>query len=81
MLLGEERLKETLKSVIADFNERGLSIGTEYYVLKDVLLELEKVYYDYVNENREKVNQEINQELAEGLTAAFNNNEKEEKEE
>ena len=63
MLLGEERLKESLISIIFDFNKKGLSIGTIYYVLKDVLNLIEQNYFEYVEQNRDKVKQEIEKEF------------------
>lgn len=73
MLLGEERFKDTIMAVIADFNKKGLSIGSEYYILKDIFHNVENSYYDYVKENAEKVNNEIKQEFTEGLNQAFKN--------
>ena len=77
MLLGEERFKQTVMSVIAEYSSKGLTIGTEYYILKDIYNTVEKLYFDYINENEEKARKEMNQELEDNLNAAFENGETE----
>ena len=59
MILAEERLKDTIMAVMTDYGQRGMTIGTQYYVLKDVLNNVEQMYQQYIQENIEQVQKEI----------------------
>lgn len=59
MILAEERLKDTIMAVMADYGQKGMTIGTQYYVLKDVLNTIEKMYQQYIQENIEQAQKEI----------------------
>lgn len=59
MILAEERLKDTIMAVMADYSQKGMTIGTQYYILKDVLNNVEQMYQQYIRENIEQAQKEI----------------------
>ena len=52
--LKEEQLKQTLLQVLVQFNQDGMSLGTEFYVLKDVFNEFSKTYENFIEQQIEK---------------------------
>ena len=52
--LKEEELKQTLLQVLVQFNQNGMSLGTEFYVLKDVFNEFSKTYENFIKQQIEK---------------------------
>lgn len=54
----EEKFKESLTSAITDYSQKGMSIGTQYYILKDVFSEMTTLYQQYIAQSIEKINQE-----------------------
>lgn len=48
--LKEEQFKSTLMSVISDFGKKGLTIGMQYYILKDVYNEVSNIYQQYIQQ-------------------------------
>ena len=52
--LKEEQLKQALSNALVHFNQQGLSLGTEFYVLKDVFNEFSNTYQQYINQQLEK---------------------------
>lgn len=59
--LQEEQLKQTLFQVLVDFNQKGMSLGTEFYILKDVFNEFSKTYNSFIQQQLEKQKQETEQ--------------------
>ena len=55
--LKEEQLKQTLLQVLVQFNQDGMSLGTEFYVLKDVFNEFSKTYENFIEQQIEKQKQ------------------------
>ena len=61
--LKEESFKSDLLQIIAHYSQKeGMTIGTQYYILKDVFHDIEKTYQDYINkiilEQQEKLKEE-----------------------
>ena len=52
--LKEEQLKQTLLQVLVQFNQEGMSLGTEFYILKDVFNEFSKTYENFIEQQIEK---------------------------
>ena len=52
--LQEEQLKQTLFQILVDFNQQGMTLGTEFYVLKDVFNEFTKTYNNFIQQQMEK---------------------------
>lgn len=55
----EEQLRSDLMYIINLYGEKGLTVGTEYYIFKDVFNELAKVYNDYLTKEQQKQQQAL----------------------
>jgi hypothetical protein len=53
--LQEEKLKQNLLEVLVYYNQQGVSLGTEFYVLKDVFNEFTKTYEQFIKQETEKI--------------------------
>lgn len=51
----EEQFKSTLNTIIADYNHRGMSLGSLYYTLKDTFVDFEQAYNTYVQQETQKM--------------------------
>lgn len=54
----EEQLKQTLEQVLIQFNQQGLTIGTEFYILKNVFNDFEKMYDKHLSQEIQKQKEE-----------------------
>lgn len=54
----EENFKNDLVYVINTYADKGLTIGTQYYIFKDVFNELSKLYNNFLQEEQNKMKQE-----------------------
>ena len=54
----EEQLKNALFQILSQASQSGLSIGTIYYVFKDVYNDFSKAYFDYVNQQLQQQQEE-----------------------
>ena len=52
--LKEESFKNDLFQIINAYSQKGLTIGTQYYILKDVFGEVSSIYQQYINQQLEK---------------------------
>lgn len=52
--LKEESFKNDLLQIINAYSQKGLTIGTQYYILKDVFGEVSSIYQQYINQQLEK---------------------------
>jgi hypothetical protein len=79
----EEELRGQLIQVLSAYSQGGMSLGSIYYILKDVFKDLEQSYFSYVqqqqqqqqeqkateeNEEEEDLSEEIEEEVAQVLT-------------
>lgn len=64
----EEMLKQDLLNVLTHYNNNeGLSIGAEFYILKDVFNEFSKVYKNYLDKQMTKLKEKESKEFNESL--------------
>ena len=57
----EEQLKNALFQILSQASQSGLSIGTIYYVFKDVYNDFSKAYFDYINQQLQQQQKEEEQ--------------------
>jgi hypothetical protein len=55
----EEQLKQSLIQTLVHFNQEGLTIGTEFYILKDVYNDFLMTYQKYLEEQSKKAEEDI----------------------
>jgi hypothetical protein len=62
----EEELRNQLIQVLSAYSQGGMSLGSIYYILKDVFKDLEQNYIAFIQQQQEqKMNEEIEKELEE----------------
>lgn len=58
----EEKFKMSVGSVIADFSKQGLTIGTQFYILKDIVNEVSVMYNQFLQQELEKEKEKTSEE-------------------